>query len=70
MVPILQSRAAGAALAAGAELAGAGAALEAAGAALDSVLVLLPPHAARASEATPRTAAVLRTVVRFILLLG
>jgi hypothetical protein len=50
------------------------AALDAAGAALDaaaaldedSLDVLLPPQAASASEATPSTAADLRTVVRFM----
>jgi hypothetical protein len=50
------------------EAAALAAALLAAGAALelDSLDVLLPPQAARPSEATPSTAAVLRTVVRFM----
>ena len=58
-------------LAAGAALLAAAAALVAAAAALevDSLDVLLPPQAASAREATPSTAADLRTVVRFICLL-
>jgi predicted phage tail protein len=68
-VPAAAALLAGAALlAAGAALLAAGAALLAAGAALelDSLDELLPPQAARASEATPSTAADLRTVVRFM----
>ena len=67
IVPILHAAVAAGAASLAAAL---GAALLAAGAALDAAVSLLPPHAASVSERAPSTAADLRTVVRFMFLLG